>query len=385
LAFLSGDETPATEALFPSEAVERGRRYHRPLYVALAADLALALGTLAVLAFGPPGDTLHGLVDGLPWPLETAALAVLVTVVLALVRLPLALWRGWIRERRWELSTQSLGGFLADRAKGLGVAAVLSASMLVGLAALVRLFPSAWPLAAAAAGAALVLALAFVAPVVLEPLFNRFEPLRDEELARRLRELAERAGAPVRDVLVADASRRTAKANAYVSGFGATRRLVLYDTLLDSSPPEEVAAVVAHELGHRRERHVLRATLLGMAGAAGAAVALWPILGDDAGDPRNVPLVLLVLGGLELLALPPGAAVSRRWERAADRFALRLTGDRAGLEAAFRRLAETNVADLDPPWPVRVLLATHPPLPERVRAARTTPLSAAGSGRDSAS
>lgn len=370
---MSSGETPTAEALFGPEAVERGRRYHRPLYAALVADLALSLGTLAVLAFAPPGDRLHELVDRLAWPLESAAFALLVTLVVTLVRLPLALWRGWIRERRWGLSTQSLGGFLVDRAKGLGVAAALTASMLVGLAALVRLFPGAWPIAAAAAGAALVLVLGFVAPVVLEPLFNRFESLRDGELARELRELAERAGTPVRDVLVADASRRTAKANAYVSGFGATRRLVLYDTLIDSSPAREVAVVVAHELGHRRERHVLRATVLGMAGAAMAAVALWLLLRDDAGDPRNVPLVLLVLGGLELLALPPGAALSRRWERAADRFALRLTRDRDGLEAAFRRLAETNVADLDPPWPVRALLATHPILPERIIAVRREP------------
>ena len=368
------DQAASADSLFGRDTVERARRYHRPLYAALVVDLALTLGTLALLAFGAPGDALHALVDGLPWWLAAPGLAALVTVVLALVRLPLVLWRGWWRERRWGLSTQSLRGFLADRMKGTGVAATLAALMLLGLAALVRLFPSAWPAAAAVAGALLVLLLGFVAPILLEPLFNRFEPLQDEELAAELRVLADRAGTPVRDVLVADASRRTTKANAYVSGLGATRRLVLYDTLVAQSPSREVAGVVAHELGHRRERHVVKWTLIGMAGAAGSVGALWLLLGEDAGDPRKVPLVLLVLSVLELLALPPTAALSRRWERIADGFALRLTRDRDGLEGAFRRLAVANVADLDPPMLVRTLLATHPPVPERILAVRATPL-----------
>lgn len=367
-------ETSSAEALFGREAVERGRRYHRPLYAALVADLALSLGMLALLAFGAPGDGLYVVVDGLLWWLEVPLFVVLITSAFALVRLPLVLWRGWWRERRWKLSTQSLSGFLADRAKGTGVAAALGAVMLLGLAALVRLLPNAWPLAAAAAGALLALVLGFVAPVLLEPLFNRFEPLRDEALAAELRALAERAGAPVREVLVADASRRTTKSNAYISGLGATRRLVLYDTLLDQSGRREQVSVVAHELGHRRLRHVAKSTLIGMGGAAGAVLVLWLMLGEDAGDGRKVPLVLLVLSVLELLALPPAAVLSRRWERAADRFALNLTRDPDGLESAFRRLAETNVADLDPPRLVRTLLATHPPLPERIAATRATSL-----------
>ena len=352
---------------FSPEQVERGRRYHRPLYRTFAAEVALGPGTLALLAAGPSLDT--------PWWVAGPVLAAVATVAVGLVQLPLSVWRGWLRERRWGLSTQPLGGFLADRAKAAAVGSVLAAATVLGLEALVRVFPSAWPLAAAAAGSVLVLLLGFVAPVVLEPLFNRFAPLPDEELAARLRALAERAGVPVREVLVADASRRTVKANAYVSGLGATRRLVLFDTLVDASPAREVAAVVAHELGHRRLRHVARATALGMAGAAVGAAVLWLALGDRAGEPADVPLVLLLLASLELVALPAGAFVSRRWERAADRFAVELTRDGDALEAAFRRLAETNVADLDPPALVRALLLSHPPLPKRIAAVRATRLS----------
>ncbi|MGH3105221.1 MAG: M48 family metalloprotease, partial [Gaiellaceae bacterium] len=143
----------------------------------------------------------------------------------------------------------------------------------------------------------------------------------------------------------------------------------------------EISAVVAHELGHRRARHVAVLTLLGMAGAALGVGALWLLLGGRAGDPRRIPLVLLVLGLLELAALPLVAWLSRRFERAADRFALELTRDAPALESAFRRLAATNVADLDPPRLVRALLGTHPTIPERIQAVRTL---AAGTARDSA-
>src|SRR5204862_2530403 len=133
--------------------------------------------------------------------------------------------------------------------------------------ALARAFPQAWPLVAAPGAAVIVLVLGLLAPVVLEPVFNRFAPLDDEALSADLRALADRAGVPIRDVLVADASRRTSKENAYVSGLGRTRRVVLYDTLLGRADPPQLRLVVAHELGHRRARHVAKGTLLAMAGA----------------------------------------------------------------------------------------------------------------------
>ena len=359
----------ATE-LFSADEIERSRRYHRPLRVAFALGLALGLAVVALLAFTRAGSWLHAAVEALPWWLEVPLYAALVLLVSAVVRLPLSLWRGWWRERRWGLSTQTLRGFLADWAKGVAVGAVLTGLTLLGLAACVRAAPAAWPLLAAAGAAALVVLLGFVAPVVLEPIFNRFEPLRDETLHARLRALAERAGTPVRDVLVADASRRTRKVNAYVSGVGATRRVVLFDTLLERARPGEVETVVAHELGHRRERHVLKGTLLGMAGAALAVLVLWLVLGADAGDARHVPHVLLVLALLELAATPLFAALSRRWERVADRLMVELTGDPETCESKFRTLAAANVADLDPPRAFHLLTATHPTIPERIAAVR---------------
>ena len=203
-------------------------------------------------------------------------------------------------------------------------------------------------------------------PVVLEPVFNHFEPLEDEGLANELRAVAERAGVPVRDVLVADASRRTTKVNAYVSGIGATRRVVLFDTLLESADEGQLKLVVAHELGHRRERHVVKLTLGVMAAVALWIVLLWAILGDRAASPRNLPLVLLVSTALRTAVLPFGAWVSRRFERVADRFSLELTRDLPAYERTHLGLARKNLGDLEPPKLAYVLLFSHPTTPERL-------------------
>jgi STE24 endopeptidase len=215
-----------------------------------------------------------------------------------------------------------------------------------------------------------VLLLSFVAPVVLEPLFNRFRPLEDETLAARLRALSDRAGVPVRDVLVADASRRTTKVNAYVSGIGGTRRVVVFDTLLEGVDPAAVEVVVAHELGHRRDRHVAKLTLVAMAGAAAAVAVLWALLGTRVADPRTLPEALLLLLAFELAALPPGAWLSRRWERAADRCSLDLTEEPAAFARTHSQLARRNLSDLEPPRLVYVLLFSHPTPPERLAIGR---------------
>jgi STE24 endopeptidase len=166
-------------------------------------------------------------------------------------------------------------------------------------------------------------------------------------------------------VLVADASRRTRKHNAYVSGIGRTRRVVLFDTLLGEAERPELEVVVAHELGHRRHRDVAKGTVLAMAGAAVAVLVAWPL--DP--TPRRIPMLLFAWGLLELASLPLTAAFSRRLERHADRFALELTRDSAAFESAFRRLARANLADLDPPQLVYAFMFTHPTPAERIAAA----------------
>jgi STE24 endopeptidase len=356
--------------LFAPEEIARARAYHRPLYWALGLDLVLELGVLAAIVFGPPGDWLAGATGG-SWWARVVEWAALVAGVETLVRLPLSAWRGWLYERRWGFSTQSLRSWVWDRAKGLVLGVAISSAGLVLLLGAVRAWPGWWAAVAAPGAAGFVLVLSLLAPLVFERLFNRFWPLPDQELAGELRELSRRAGVPVRTILVSDASRRTRKHNAYVSGLGPTRRLVLFDTLLADVPREELRGVVAHELGHRRHRHVAAGTLLAMAGSGVAVLVVWGVLSwHGSSGPRSVPLVLLTFSVLELVALPFGTWLSRRWERTADRFALELTGDGPALEQMHRRLALANLADLDPPPLLYALLFTHPTPPERIAAAR---------------
>jgi STE24 endopeptidase len=358
------------------------RRYHDPRYRAILADMLLGLAVVAVLAFTPAGQDALGIVDGLPAVLGAFLLGVLIVGLSALVRLPLTVWLGLLHERRFGFSRESSAAFALDRLKGVTIGAVLTGAALAGLVFSARVFPSAWPLVAGAAAALLVLLLGFVAPVVLEPVFNRFRPLEDSALRDAVLRLADRSGVPVREVLVADASRRTTKLNAYVSGLGATRRVVLFDTLIESASEPEVLTVVAHELGHRRFRHVAFGTAIAMAGAAAYVLVLWALLSSQAvldalgasgpGDPKLAAFAILAGSLLGLAAAPFQAALSRRWEYACDRFALAQTGDLGAFELAFRQLAEANLPDPAPPRLFYLWFFSHPTIPERVAAARSS-------------
>ncbi len=353
---------------FSREQIERGRSYHRPRYLTELADFVLGVGVLALLAFTELGDAL---LPNWSWWAQALVYPTIVLALLALVRLPISYWRDYVRERRWGLSTQSLGGWLLDVVKGFAVSALLATILLFGLVGLAR-WTDAWPLVAAPLVAVFVVFFTFVAPVVLEPIFNKFEPLEDQELAADLRGLSERVGVPIRDVLVADASRRTTKSNAYVSGFGATRRVVLYDTLLEQMKPAEIRAVLAHELAHRKHGDVARLSGILVLAGVGLVALLWAVLGEDAADPRSIPLAMLVVMLVTPFVFAGIAAYARRAEYRADRFALDATRDLGALEGAFTGLVDANVADLDPPRVVYYLKYTHPTVPERLDALRRT-------------
>jgi STE24 endopeptidase len=348
---------------FSHEDVERASRYHRPLYLLFALRLLLGAAVYSILAWSLLGDTLFDLVDGAGWAGAAALWAAIVLVVSSLVALPLDLW-SLRHERRWEFSRESNGTWAGDKLKGLAVSLVLTAGVWVGAVGLGRAFPGWWALPAALALGLLTVFLSFVAPVVLEPLFNHFEPLRDERLVSELRVIADKAGVPIRQVLVADASKRTSKSNAYVSGLGATRRVVVWDTLLEKAGEPELKLIVAHELGHRRERHPAKLTAIFVLAGAVGVLLLWAIVGTP--EPRDLAAALLLFTGLELVVLPPLTALFRRYERQADRWSLDLTDDLPAYEHTHISLARDNLGDLAPPRWAYLLLFTHPTAPERL-------------------
>ena len=367
---------------FTAEQVAREVAFHDALrptpYLSLAVGLVVAVllgltrtGARLVTAVARP------LGGGWVWQVLLGTLAV--HVVVRLVRLPLRIQSELVL-REYGLSTQTWATWTLDVVKSVLVDAGLAALALLALVGLARRVGRAWWAWGAAATAALVVVGSFAYPLVVEPVFNSFRSLPAGELREQVLDLAARDGVPVDDVLVADASRRTTALNAYVSGFGGTRRIVLYDTLVDGATPEEVALVVAHELGHAEEGDVLVGTALGALGAAAAVCALalllrrTPLLrlsgADGMHDPRVVPLVLALLAVGSLVVAPASNAVSRRIEARADVHALDLTRDPQTFAASQRRLALTNLSDLDPHPLAYALFASHPSTTERLALAR---------------
>lgn len=372
----------AALAGFPPDQLTHARGFRAALRPASYGAMLIGLAGAAVLGFTPLGARLVELVArplGGHWIARAVLGGLAVLLVVDLVVLPFAAWRHAV-VLRYGLSTQGWSGWVLDLLKSYAVGAVIGAVALLGFFTVVRLVPRWWWAWGAVGAAGLVILLSFVLPVLVEPVFNRFTPMQPGPLRTQLTELAARDGVPVRDVLVADASRRTRTVNAYVSGFGPTRRIVVYDTLLREATPDEVVGVVAHELGHAKDGDVGGGTLLSAVGAAAGVVALYLLGGfgpllraagvQDIGEPRAVALMVALVAAGGLVAGPVQSLVSRHVEARADAHALALTGDPGSFEAMQRRLSAVNLADPDPPRWEYLWLASHPSTVERIAAAR---------------
>jgi STE24 endopeptidase len=291
-----------------------------------------------------------------------------VTLAGQLATLPLVIL---LRRRVLEfgLSHQAWSAFAVDLLKGFAVEVVAASIGMVVLVGVARRWPRAWPAVAGLLLAGLVMLGSFVYPLLVEPLFNHFEPLPDGELRTAILRLAADEHVHIDDVLVADASRRTTTLNAYVSGFGSSRRVVVYDNLLDDESQREVLSVVAHELGHARHDDVLTGSLLGAAGAL-FGVGLLGLIVTDVGEPRRVPRILALLAVATLLASPIQNGISRRIETRADVDALRTTRDPEAFVSLQRDLATTSLADPTPYRLSQFWFGSHPTALQRIALAQ---------------
>jgi STE24 endopeptidase len=346
---------------FAAGELDRIDDYRSVSRLLFLASLAAEIAVLALLVWyaGPLAARLERVGRG---PVRTSVLVGLVVVV--------AVWPATLpfaavthaRRRDFGLSEQGWGGWLWDELTSLGVRAVLVSIGVAGAVWLAGRFGPRWWLVGAPALAAIGVVFILLQPLVVQPLFNRFEPLADRELAAEIEELAAGMGVEVDDILVADASRRTTTANAYVAGIGPTRRVVLYDTLLDGRFADgEIRVVSAHELAHVERRHLWKGlawfALLAVPGVFGLA---WVTNRFGGLGPRLVPLGLAFVFAYVLLTQPVANAVSRRYEAEADWLALQATGDPASAVALERRFVRTGLADPDPPAWVAYWLGTHP-------------------------
>ncbi len=356
---------------FSAAEIDRGRSFARPQRALASTRSALELAGLIALVRRPPAILRRD------WSRPTAggaAAASGLSLVLTVPGLPL---RALARRRAIAagLDTQSWGGWLADLAKTSAIELTFSAAAGAGVIAATRRHPRTWWLAAAGGAVVLGAGLGALAPVLLDPIFNDFERLPEGQTRSDVLELADDAGVSVGEVYSVDASRRTTAANAYVAGLGPTKRVVLYDTMLDRYSRDEIRLVVAHELGHMRHRDVPR----NLAFAAIVAPALAWGVAQTAGSlsrvgpgrplpPDALPALALSVAIVSAPLGPIGARLSRAMERRADAFSLQLAGAPDAFASFERAATLQNLSEIEPRWLSR-RLASHPPAGERIGAA----------------
>jgi STE24 endopeptidase len=353
-------------AYFSEAQIEKAEDFRGGQRLIFVVQTALGLAVLVLIVRRPP-ERLAGLRRPV---LAGAAVAAAISVALGVAALPLS---AVARERAKDvgLVTQDWVGYAGDVAKsqaiGAGFAALGGAALVFGM----RRFGARWWLPGAAVVVAFGAAMSYAGPVVLDPVFNDFERLPRGELRSDVLDLARRAGVDVGEVYEMDASRRTTAANAYVTGLGQTKRVVLYDNLVNDFTPAETRLIVAHELGHVRN-HDVRNGIVWLAIVAPFSMWAAALLAErlaPAGaalGPRAVPAVALSLALVVPVVTTVSNQLSRDVERRADAFSLRLTRDPATFVAMQRRLTVKNVSDPDPPAAVRFLLGTHPSTIERI-------------------
>ena len=285
---------------------------------------------------------------------------------------------GFALERRFKLSTQKFRSWIWDETKGFLVGLVMGGIVVEVLYFTIRQWPQYWWVIAWALFMGLFVLLAQLAPVVLFPIFYKFEALDDEDLRRRLIVLSERAGTRVRGVYRWKLSEKSKKANAALTGLGATRRIILADTLLDNYTPEEIEAVLAHELGHHVHRHILKSILVqAVITLAGFWAANWTLhyavdqrWFEEMSDFANLPLLALVSVVLSFLLMPALNAYSRFNERQADRYAFESIATVEPFISSMNKLAEQNLAERTPSKWVEWFFHSHPAISRRLAAAK---------------
>jgi STE24 endopeptidase len=370
---------------FPTNAVSTGddspeaRRYNHIRRMLAVTDFVVGLVFLLLLLLTGWTGWLRDL--ALRHSFQSYALAIFIYLFLVmLISKTLGIgieYYSFRLERKFQLSTQRIRAWVWDEAKGFLVGLVLTGVLVELVYFMIRQWPQHWWVIAWALFMGLFIAMAQLAPVVLFPIFYKFEPLENEELRRRLVVLSEHAGTRVRGVYRWKLSEKTKKANAALTGLGSTRRIILADTLLDNYSLEEIEAVLAHELGHHVHRHILKSifvqagiALLGFWAANGVLhYAVDHHMFEELSDFANLPLLALTVTVLSLLLMPALNAYSRYNERQADRYAFESIATVEPFISSMNKLASQNLAERTPSKWIEALFHSHPSISKRVTAA----------------
>jgi STE24 endopeptidase len=364
---------------------DKASRYHRLKRQSAVISVVLAAVVLGGLLLSGASRVLADIASLLapvsPGRASPAAIAIYVVLLAAVqeaTAFPLAYYRGFVLEHRYGLSSETPGRWLRDHAKAGALGLLIGVAGVEVVYLLLAVLPDWWWLASAAVFAAAMFGIAKLLPLVVLPLFYKFTPLDRESLGARLVSLSKRAGVPVLGIYEWGLGEKTRRGNAALVGTGRTRRIIVSDTLLDQYSDDEIEVILAHELAHHVHRDILTGLVaesaLLLAAFFAAAVAL-ETLWEPAGlrspaDVAGLPLLLLAGGAVSVAATPVLNALSRWNERRADRYALALTRQPGAFISAMKRLASQNLADQRPSRAVLWLFHTHPPIEQRIEAAR---------------
>jgi len=365
----------------PPDSAE-ARRYNRIRRWLGIGEFAMSLALLILLVITGWTGWLRDL--AYQGAFQSYALAVfLYTIMLVLIGKALGLGMDYYSfrlEHRYQLSNQKLRGWILDEVKGFLVSAILAAILVELLYFIIRNFSEHWWVLAWVGFLGVVILMVQLAPVVLFPIFYKFEPLQDEDLKLRLVRLGERAGTRVRGVYKWRLSEKSKKANAALTGLGNTRRIILADTLLDNYSPDEIEAVLAHELGHHVHKHILKSIGV-QAGVTlvGFWAANWTLhyaverrhIFVSLSDFANLPLLILIFAVLSFLLMPALNAFSRFNERQADRYAFENISSVGPFISSMSKLAEQNLAERTPSRWVEWWFYSHPAIARRIAAAES--------------
>jgi STE24 endopeptidase len=369
-----GTPAPASvTSVFDAAQIARANAYSDPARHLAWASLGVSLAVTCLLGFTPLGARLAGRLCGWWWVRVLVAVLAL-ALVGRLVTLPFAIV-GHHRSLAYGLTGESWGPWAVDQVKSVLLSVVISGLTVVVLVGCARRWSRAWPVVAGTLLGALVMLGSFVYPVLVEPAFNHFTSLPDGPLRTQILQLAAAEHVHLDDVLVADASRRTTTLNAYVSGYGSTRRVVLYDTVLRDLPRRQILAVVGHELTHARHDDVLTGSVLAALGTLGGVGLLGLVLqlrrrrSGALGEPTVVPLLVALLAVGTLLSSPINNGLSRLVETRADVGGLEATHDTTAFVTMQKQLALHSLGDDPPSWS-QFWFGSHPTTLQRVAIAR---------------
>lgn len=354
-------------SLFKAEHIQSGRAY------SLGPRLTYILGFLLQVAF-----LIWLIRSGRAWQLSSIceqwargkeglgifAFFFVIWTSLNLISLPLSFFNGFYWQHLWGFSTQSMGSWWLDFLKEAGLDLMMSGVGVLLLFGAFRIWPRTWWIMGALFFSAWLIIQSVLWPIVIAPLFNRFEPVQNLEVTSMVHELAEKAGLEIDEILVMDASKRTTKANAYFAGLGHTKRIVLYDNLLNQYSLEEVKAVIAHEMAHWQKGHIVKGILLGILGSfivwGGAYLVLRSGIKGNHYPPMAWCVFLLFIVLATFVSSPIQNSISRQMEIEADQTSVLLTGDTTAAKSLQMNLALRNRSDLSPPPFIEWFSYTHP-------------------------